>query len=252
MKIGIIGGSGLDDPGILQDYSEMEVETPYGKPSSSITTGKLSGAEVCILARHGKKHNITPTHVNNRANIRALADLGCTHIIATTAIGSLKEDIRPGDLVIPDQLIDFTKHRSITFHDDFEKGIAHASFANPFSHKLRKKLIEAAAELKLAFHKKGIMITIEGPRFSTRAESRLFRTWGADVINMSVAPEASLAREAGMEYAVIAMSTDYDCWKETETAVTWDIIEKRMKENAEKVKKLILKTIENIAKYQSR
>jgi 5'-methylthioadenosine phosphorylase len=245
MKVGIIGGSGLDDPKILSDYSEAEVETPYGKPSSKVTGGKISGVEVCILARHGRGHSITPTNVNNRANIWALKSLGCTHIIATTAVGSLREEIKPCDIVIPDQLIDFTRHRKSTFHDDFEKGVAHASLAEPFSENLRKMLIHAAEHTGVPFHSSATLVTIEGPRFSTKAESRMFRTMGADIINMSVAPEAALAREAGLEYAAVAMSTDYDCWRESGEAVSWDMIERRMKENSEKVKRLIIRAIED-------
>ncbi|MFH1431266.1 MAG: S-methyl-5'-thioadenosine phosphorylase [Nanoarchaeota archaeon] len=247
MKLGIIGGSGLDNPELLQDYKEINVETPYGQSSSKITCGKIFDVEVCIIARHGKKHEITPTKVNNKANIYALKKLECTHIISTTAVGSLKEEIKPGHLVILDQIIDFTKHRDFTFHNDFRDGVVHTSFAEPFSEELRKKLIESALELGFYFHKKGTVITIEGPRFSTRAESNLFRSFGADVINMSIAPEAILAREAGLEYSAVAMSTDYDCWKENEKDVTWEIIEKIMKENSEKVKKLIIKTIEKFS-----
>jgi len=247
MKIGMIGGSGLDNPEMLRDYKELDIETPYGKTSSKITTGKINDVEVFILARHGKKHEITPTHVNSRANIYALKKLGCQHIIATSAVGSLREEIIPGDLIILDQLIDFTKHRQISFHDNFEQGIVHASLADPFSQELRDKLIESAIELQLPFHNTGTAITIEGPRFSTRAESNLFRMWGADVIGMTTAPEASLAREAGVEYAVIAMSTDYDCWKQGEEDVTIEMVFARMAENADKVKKLILKTIEKFS-----
>jgi 5'-methylthioadenosine phosphorylase len=247
MKIGIIGGSGLDNPEILKDYKEIEVETPYGKTSSKITTGKIGDVEVFIIARHGKEHKITPTHVNNRANIYALKSLGCKYVIATSAVGSLREDIIPGDLIILDQLIDFTRHRQISFHDNFEQGIVHASLADPFSKDLRDKLIESAIELQLPFHNTGTAITIEGPRFSTRAESNLFRMWGADVIGMTTAPEASLAKELGLEYAVIAMSTDYDCWKQGEEDVTIEMVFARMKENADKVTQLIIKTIEKFS-----
>ncbi len=248
MKIGIIGGSGLDDPKILKDARETEVETPYGKPSSPLTIGKISGIDVCILARHGRKHQIPPTQVNNRANIYALAKQGCTHILATTACGSLREEIGRGDFVILDQFIDFTRHRQITFHDSFDKGPQHTSLAEPFSEFLRKKLISACEELGLKHHTKGTVITIEGPRFSTKAESHMFRQWGADVINMSIAPEAILAREAEIEYASIAMSTDYDCWKPGEKAVTWEGILEIFNKNAENVKKLLIKTIEKLAR----
>lgn len=247
MKIGIIGGSGLDDPRLLQDCKEIELETPHGKPSSKITQGKMSGIEVCILARHGKKHEIPPTQVNNRANIYALANLGCTHILATTAVGSLREEICRGDFVIPDQFIDFTRRRHLTFYDDFANGQKHTAMPDPFSKFLREKIIESCREANIKFHPAGTVITIEGPRFSTRAESRMFQSFGADVVNMSIAPEAILANELGLQYAVIAMSTDYDCWKQDEQAVTWDEILKVFHSNAEKVKLILQKTIEKIA-----
>lgn len=246
MKLGIIGGSGLDDPKLLTNFSEIEVETQYGKPSSSITTGKIGNTEVCILARHGKKHEITPTHVNNKANISALAKLGCTHIIATTACGSLKEEIERGDFVVLDQFIDFTRHRNITFYDDFKNEPVHTSLADPFSEFLRKKIISCCDELAIDLHPFGTVVTIEGPRFSTRAESDMFRLWGADVINMSIAPEAILAREAGLEYAAVAMSTDYDCWKVDEKPVTWAEVLKTFNENAEKMKKLLVRVAEKL------
>lgn len=251
MKIGIIGGSGLDDPNLLENYEEKEAETPYGSPSSVITCGKIQDTEVCILARHGKKHEIPPSQVNYRANIYALKELGCTHILATTACGSLREEIKRGDFVILDQFIDFTRHRKITFHDTFPGGAEnakHTSIEDPFSDFLRKKIISACEEQGISFHKKGTIVTIEGPRFSTRAESNMFRQWGADVINMSIAPEAILAREAGLEYAAIAMSTDYDCWKIDEPAVLWEEILRIFSQNVEKVKKLLLKTIEKISR----
>lgn len=251
VKIGIIGGSGLDNPELLSEYKEEKIETPYGAPSSAVTCGKLAGTEVCIIARHGKKHEIPPSQVNYRANIFALKKLGCTHILATTACGSLREEIKRGDFVILDQFIDFTKHRKITFHEKFPGGIEnakHTAMPEPFSEFLRKKIISACEELNIPFYKKGTVVTIEGPRFSTRAESNMFRQWGTDVINMSVAPEAMLANEANIEYSAIAMSTDYDCWKIDETAVTWEEILKIFGENIEKVKKLLVRTIEKITR----
>ncbi len=247
VKIGIIGGSGLDDPKMLSDFQEIEVDTPYGKPSSTITCGKIAGIEICILARHGKKHEVTPTNVNNRANIFALGKLGCTHIVATTACGSLKEEIGRGDFVILDQFIDFTKHRHSTFHDDFKSGPKHTPMATPFSDFLRKKIISSCNNLGIKHHSTGTVITIEGPRFSTKAESKIFRMWGADVINMSIAPEAVLANEAGLQYSAIAMSTDFDCWKEGEESVTWDAILEIFKNNSEKMKSLLVKVVEKIA-----
>lgn len=247
MKIGIIGGTGLEDPKILEEAKEQIVETPYGNPSSSIIVGKIKGVDVCILSRHGKKHEIPPSQINNRANIYALKQLGCTHVLATTAAGSLKEEIKRGDFVILDQFIDFTRHRQITFHEYFASGPIHVSLADPFSEYLREKLIGACQETNMSFHEKGCVITIEGPRFSTRAESELFRQWKADVVNMSTAPEAILSREAGIEYAAIAMSTDYDCWKRDEEPVSIEGILKVISQNAENVKKVLLKTIELMA-----
>jgi 5'-methylthioadenosine phosphorylase len=199
---------------------------------------------VVILSRHGRDHSITPTHVNNRANIWAIKNLGCTHILATTACGSLKEEIRRGDLVILDQFIDFTRHREVTFHNEFENGeLNHTPMADPFNTELREKLIQKAGELNLKYHPEGTVITIEGPRFSTRAESKMFRIWGADVINMSVAPECILANELKIPYAAIALSTDYDCWKADEEPVTWEEVLNVFNYNVEKVIKLIISVI---------
>ena len=225
VKIGIIGGSGLDNPDILKDAKDIEVDTPFGKPTSPLKTGKIHNIEVILIARHGREHTIPPTQVNFRANIQALKDQGCTHILATTACGSLRLEIGRGDLVILDQFIDFTRLRKVSFFEEFPPGeILHTAMAYPYSEELRKILIETAKELNLKHHEKGTVITIEGPRFSTRAESEMFRIWGADVINMSIAPETILANEAGIPYAAIAMSTDYDCWKDDEAPVTWEEI----------------------------
>jgi 5'-methylthioadenosine phosphorylase len=243
VKVGIIGGSGLDDPKLLKNSKEIKVNTPYGEPSSELTCGKIKGVDVVILARHGKEHSIWPTGVNFRANIQALKDQKCTHILATTAIGSLRARIKPSDIVFPDQFIDFTKHRNLTFHD---KDVVHTPMADPFCSYLRELLYETAKKLHLSCHNGGTVVTIEGPRFSTRAESEMFRLFGADVINMSTVPEVILAREAKMCYATIAMSTDYDCWKDDEESVTWEIIVKRMKENANNVKKLLFAVISKI------
>ncbi len=245
VKVGIIGGSGLDDPKILEGAKEIDVDTPFGKPSSPLTIGKISGVDVVILARHGKAHSIMPTNVPFQANIHALREQGCTHIIATTACGSLSEEIKPGDFVFVDQFIDRTTKRKSTF---YEKGrVCHIGMAEPFCGKLRKLLAETAEGLKFAYHGKGTIITIEGPRFSTKAESNLFRSWKADVINMSTVPEAVLAREAGICYSAIAMSTDYDCWRESGENVTWDAVAKTMKKNADNVKKLMAAVIPMIA-----
>ncbi|MBU2634418.1 MAG: S-methyl-5'-thioadenosine phosphorylase [Nanoarchaeota archaeon] len=242
MKIGIIGGSGLDDPKFLEDFREIEVKTPYGDPSSKLTLGKIGDKEVVILARHGKKHDIMPTNVNSRANIDALKQQGVTHIIASSACGSLREEIKPGDFVIIDQFIDRTTKRKSTFYED---KVCHIPMADPFCEKLRNLFIETVKEMNLNHHEKGTVVTIEGPRFSTRAESNLFRSWNCDVINMSTVPEAVLAREAGICYAVVCMSTDYDCWKGGES-VDIQMVFKTFKQNAENVIKLFLNTIPKI------
>jgi 5'-methylthioadenosine phosphorylase len=247
IQIGIIGGSGLEDPHILLDPEEKIIETSYGLPSSSLMSGKIKGTRVMILSRHGRSHTITPSKVNNRANIYSLKKAGCTHIIATTACGSLREEFRHGDLIVPDQFIDFTRHREVTFFDEFEPGnMKHTPMADPFDSKMRELIIKVAAETGLHVHKKGTIITIEGPRFSTRAESRMFRTWGADLVNMSTSPEAILANELGIPYSVIAMSTDYDSWKEDEQSVSWEEVLKVFGENVNKILKLLQNVIPEI------
>ena len=246
-KIAIIGGSGLEDPAILQNPKDIEVETPFGKPSSSFKSGTIEGVDVVLLSRHGRDHSIPPSQVNNRANIWAIKELGCSHILVTTACGSLREEIGRGHLVILDQFIDFTRHRNLTFHEKFEDGVLnHTPMADPFDPKLRDTFIKKAAELQLPFHKSGTVITIEGPRFSTRAESNMFRVWGADVINMSTAPECILANELGIPYAAVGLSTDYDCWKTDEEPVTWEEVIAVFNKNVENVIRLLLATIREI------
>lgn len=247
IKIGIIGGSGLEDPEILTGASELIVETPYGLPSSTLLEGKLGDSWVVILSRHGRSHTITPSKVNNRANIWSLREAGCTHIIATTACGSLREEFRRGELIVPDQFIDFTRFRPVTFFDEFEPGkMKHTPMADPFDKRLRELIISRAVRNGLHIHDKGTIITIEGPRFSTRAESRMFRTWGADLVNMSTAPEAILSNEIRIPYATIAMSTDYDSWKEDEVPVSWEEVLKVFNENVDKVLKLLQHVIPEI------
>ena len=246
IKIGIIGGSGLDDPRLLREDKVIEVDTPWGKPASPLTLGTLAGRPVVLLSRHGRRHTHPPTQVNYRANIHALREQGCTHILATTACGSLREEIEKGDFVILDQFIDFTRHRPVTYYEEFEPGIEnsrHVSMADPFSEHLRQVLIRAAEEMGIRYHPRGTVVTIEGPRFSTRAESRMFRLWGADVINMTVASEAILANEAAIPYAAVAMSTDYDCWKTDLPPVTLEDILEVFQSNVDKVKELLLRAI---------
>jgi len=246
--IGVIGGSGLDNPDILKNAKDEIVSTPYGEPSSPLKHGTINETKVVLLARHGRQHTITPSNVNYRANVSALKNAGCTHIVATTAVGSLREEIGRGDLVIIDQFIDFTKQRKMTFYDKFEAGDPkHCPMATPFDENLRKVLISKSQEHKFKFHPKGTVVTIEGPRFSTRAESNMFRAWGADIINMSIATEAVLANEAQIPYAAIAMSTDYDCWKTDEEPVSWEAISKIFAENADKVTTLLKTAIPSIS-----
>ncbi len=247
--IGIIGGSGLDNPKILKNAKNVEVETKYGKPSSPLKIGEIGGKKVCLLARHGREHTIPPSQINSRANIQAMKDQGVTQIIATTACGSLRKEIERGDFVVLDQFIDFTRLRKLTFFEEFAPGgknAKHTAMPDPFAENLRKVLIESCKELGLKFHSKGTVITIEGPRFSTRAESKMFRIWGADVINMSVAPECSLANEAGIPYAAIAMSTDYDSWAEDEPPAKWEEILKIFHNNVKKVTDLLTKAIPKV------
>jgi len=245
VKIGIIGGSGLDDPDILKEPKDKELKTKFG--NSLVKEGKISDVSVALIARHGRKHTIPPTQVNYRANIEALKQAGCTHIIATTACGSLRKEIDRGHFVILDQFIDFTRLRKLSFFEEFEANKpTHTPMAEPFSSNLRKLLISTCKELKLKFHEKGTVITIEGPRFSTKAESKMFQSWGADVINMSIAPECILANEAGIPYAAIAMSTDYDCIFDDVPTVTWEEILRVFKENADKMIKLLIHTIPKV------
>ena len=248
VKIGIIGGSGLDNPELFMNPKDVAASTQWGDPSSLLKIGKIAGIDVVLLGRHGRDHTIPPTQVNYRANIQAFKDIGCTHILATTAVGSLREEIRRGDLVILDQFIDFTKQRKMTFHESFNSHQpVHTPMADPFDSKLREALIQVCSHQGLNFHKSGTVVTIEGPRFSTRAESKMFRLFGADIINMSVSTEVALANEIGIPYAAIALSTDYDCWKEDEEPVSWNAILEVFKGNADKVTRLLLEAIPIIA-----
>ena len=244
--IGIIGGSGLEDPKILTDFKEIEIETPYGKTSSKITTGVIGGKQVAIISRHGKNHEISPTLVPYQANIWALKKAGCTHILATTACGSLKQDFHPGDMIFIDQFIDWTKLRKLTYFENFTNGSIHTPMALPFDANLRQSLVKTAQKLGFSYHDGGTMITIEGPRFSTKAESFMFQKLGADLINMSSVPEVQLANELKIPYQAIALVTDYDCWKENEESVTPELVTKVMEANTQKVKELLIKTIEEL------
>ncbi len=244
VKIGIIGGSGIDDNLHLTEVKQTKLHTPYGATSDLVITGKLQGLDIVALPRHGADHRIMPSLVNYRANIWALRELGVTHVIATTACGSLREEIEPGHLVFIDQFIDRTTRRAQTFYEGMT--VCHIPMAEPFCPQLRKLFSKVATELKIPHHDRGTVVTIEGPRFSTRAESRMFQMWGGDVINMSTVPEVVLAREAGLCYAVIAMSTDYDCWHESKESVTFELILKTMATNAANVLRMFPGVIRGI------
>ena len=241
LKIGIIGGSGMEDPAFINDYLKEAVSTPYGDPSSELIVGNISDVPVVILSRHGMGHSINPTNVNYRANIWSLKEKGCTHILATTACGSLRERIEPGHFVFPDQFIDRTTKRISTYFDGSE--VKHISMGDPFSAEMRNCLVRACDQLGFTYHDSGTVVTIEGPRFSTKAESIMFRSWGCDIINMSTVPEVVLARELELEYQSMAMSTDYDCWHESKDEVTMEIIYATMEKNVDNVKKLIEQVI---------
>jgi len=240
----MIGGSGFDDPDFLTDVKTLKKGTPFGPLSTDLVIGNVSDTEVVLMVRHGKGHRIRPSAVNYRANLWAMKELGVTHIIATTACGSLREEIQPGHLVFPDQFIDWTKQRPSTFHEGDQ--VVHISVADPFCERLRGILIETAKAEGIAHHERGTVVTIEGPRFSTRAESHMFRLIGGDIINMSTVPEAVLAREAGLCYAVAAMSTDYDAWHHSEEPVTWEMIATVMARNVKNVKKIFFGALTRI------
>lgn len=236
-KIGVIGGSGLYDIEGMSDIEEVDIATPFGKPSDTITIGRLEGVKVAFLPRHGKGHRIPPTDVPVRANIYALKSLGVEYIIGINSVGSLKEELKPGDLIIPDQLIDRTRSRVNTF---FRESIAvHIPFAEPFCPVLSQIVYQAAQEAGATVHQGGTYIVMEGPAFSTKAESHLHRSWGADVIGMTALPEAKLVREAEICYAIIACVTDYDCWHEVHEAVTVEVILNIMRQNINTAKKII-------------
>ena len=238
-EVGVIGGSGLYDPEILEEVKEIKVYTPYGAPSDFIIIGTVKGKRVAFLPRHGRAHRIPPHMINYRANLWALKALGVSRVVSVSAVGSLREDYKPGDFVCPDQFIDMTKSRAYTFFDG--PTVAHVSMADPFCPELRELAISTARRLGITLHEKGTYICIEGPRFSTRAESRLWRQFKADIIGMTLVPEVNLAREAGMCFVNIAMVTDYDVW--AERPVTAHEVARVMAENIEKVKKLLYELI---------
>jgi 5'-methylthioadenosine phosphorylase len=236
-RIGVIGGTGLYEIEGLTEVKEVRPETPFGKPSDAIILGKLGGTGIAFLARHGRKHTISPTNVPARANIYALKTLGVEFIISSNSCGSFKEELKPGHLMVPDQIIDRTRQRPNTF---FERGIvAHIQFADPFCPVLSDIIYGAVKEAGATVHRGGTFIAMEGPAFSTRAESRLYKSWGADVLGMTVLPEAKLAREAEICYASIACITDYDSWHETKEAVSVEAVLTTMRNNIDHAKRSI-------------
>ena len=250
-KIGIIGGSGLYNMEALQDIQEVQVKTPFGPPSDALIVGTLDGTSVAFLARHGREHHMLPSELPFRANIYAMKSLGVEYLISASAVGSLKEEAKPLDMVIPDQFIDRTKSRISTF---FSEGIvAHITFDNPVCSKLAKILADAVESQNLAevgLHRSGTYLCIEGPAFSTKAESFLYRSWGATVIGMTNLPEAKLAREAEIAYATLALVTDYDCWHPDHDSVSVEMIIGNLHRNAENAQKVIRSAVQRITAEQ--
>jgi 5'-methylthioadenosine phosphorylase len=227
--LGVIGGSGLYEIEGLTSVEQVHVDTPFGAPSDEVVRGRLGETTLLFLPRHGKGHRIAPHEIPFRANVCALKKLGATHLVSISAVGSMKESIAPGDFVVADQLIDLTKRRVSTF---FEGGIVgHVGFADPVCPLMSEALAEAARRAGAKVHEGGTYVCIEGPQFSTRAESLLYRSWGVSVIGMTALPEAKLAREAELPYALLALATDYDCWHESEEDVTVEAVLAVMKKN---------------------
>ncbi len=236
-SVGVIGGSGLYEIEGLKDSRDIRIRTPFGAPSDTIRLGTLEGARVAFLSRHGRGHRLNPTDINYRANIYALKTLGVTRVLSVSAVGSMKEAIRPGQMVLPDQFIDLTKRRASTF---FEGGIvAHVAFGQPICPTLADALAASARRVGATCHQGGTYLCMEGPQFSTKAESSLYRQWGVDVIGMTNMPEAKLAREAELCYATMALVTDYDCWHDTEEAVTVEAILATLHANVEMAKRIV-------------
>lgn len=247
IRFGVIGGSGVYQLDALTDIEEVVLDTPFGAPSDAYITGTLHGQRVAFLARHGRGHRISPTRLNQRANIYGFKMLGVEYLIGVSACGSLRERIHPGHIVVPHQLLDRTNGRALSFFDDPTVGtgglVAHVSVAHPFCDVLSEICAKAVAEAGATVHRGGNFVTIEGPRFSTRAESFAFREWGMDIIGMTTTPEAFLAREAEMSYACMAHVTDYDVWHETEEAVTVEAVIRTLLSNAEVAKQAVANAI---------
>ena len=243
-KIAFIGGSGLYDIDGMQNRREATVETPFGDPSDAVVVGEINGVEVAFLPRHGRGHRFSPTEIPVKANIYALKSLGVERVVSVSAVGSLKEHIKPLDLVVPDQIIDRTRRRSDTFFGD---GIvAHVGFAEPFCNELRRIAFESATHEDVDCHDGGTYVVIEGPQFSTRAESAVYRSWGANVIGMTALPEAKLAREAELCYTTLAFVTDYDVWHDTEEKVTVEMVIQNLTHNVATAQGIISRMLAEI------
>jgi 5'-methylthioadenosine phosphorylase len=240
-KIGVIGGSGLYKMDGLEDVETVSLDTPFGKPSADYVVGKLEGKQVAFLARHGEGHRLLPSELNFRANVFGFKLLGVEYVLSASAVGSLREDIHPLDVVLPDQFIDRTRGRISTF---FGNGIAvHVELSHPFCERLTSLMARAGVEAGARIHRGGTYVCMEGPQFSTLAESELYRSWGAHIIGMTNLQEAKLAREAEMSYATMALVTDYDCWHESHASVTVEQVIQNLQKNAETARKIITKTV---------
>jgi len=248
-EIGVIGGSGLYEMEGLEDVKSVRMETPFGDPSDEFVLGTLHGRRLAFLPRHGRGHRILPSEINFRANIHAMKQLGVERIISVSAVGSMKEEIEPGHIVVPDQFYDNTRHRISTF---FGEGVVgHVGFADPVCHELGFAVYDAGRAVGATVHKGGTYVCIEGPQFSTRAESNVYRSWGVDVIGMTNVTEAKLAREAEICYATMALSTDYDCWHESEEDVTVEAVVAIINKNVETAKAIISKAVSEIPKTRT-
>ncbi len=249
VKIGIIGGSGLYNMAELREREEIQVETPFGAPSDNLILGTLAGKRVAFLARHGRGHRILPSELNFRANIYAMKKIGVERILSASAVGSLKESIAPLDILLPDQFIDRTRGRISTF---FGNGLAaHVTFADPICPDLMQQVFHAAQRAGVRIFKGGTYVCMEGPAFSTKAESNLYRSWGADVIGMTNLQEAKLAREAEICYVTLALITDYDCWHESHESVTVEMIVGNLVQNAKNAQAIILEAIEALSEKRN-
>ncbi|CAJ0587765.1 unnamed protein product, partial [Mesorhabditis spiculigera] len=250
VKVGIIGGSGLEDPQILQNPRKIEVDTPFGKPSDVLIEGEIGGVPCVLLSRHGRNHEIMPTNVNYRANLWALMERGVTVIIASTACGSLQEEVRPGELVFPTSVFDRTHRRVQTFFDGepgHPPGVIHLPSEPVYCEKLRQLLMQCAKDLEYKHHDGGFGVCIEGPRYSTKAESLVYKSWGASLVSMTLIPEGLLAKELGIPYANVTLVTDYDCWKD-DSHVTMEAVMETFAQNAHKAISIFMRAVVQIGK----